>query len=54
MFGMVDGKNKKRSKHREWLGGIRQWCQETSIYKLYGTASVRGKWNTVVEKASST
>ena len=54
MFGMVEGTNKKGRPHKEWLDDIRQWCQETSIYQLYRTASVRDKWNTVVEKALST
>ena len=54
MFGMVDWTNKKGRPQREWLDDIRQLCQETSIYKVYRTASVRDKWNTVVDKASST
>ena len=54
LFGMVEGTNKKGRPHREWLDDIRQWCQETSIYKLYRAASARDKWNTVAEKALST
>ena len=54
MFGMVGGTNRKGRPHREWLDDIRLRSQETSINKLYRTASVRDKWNTVVEKASST
>ena len=50
MFGMVNGSNKKGRPQREWLDDIRQWSRETSIYKLYRAASVRGKWNTVDEK----
>ena len=46
MFGKVEGKNKKGRPHKEWLDDIRQWCQENSIYKLYGNASVGDKWNT--------
>ena len=54
MFGMVEGLNKRGGLHRKRMDDIRQWCQEASIYKLYRTASVRVKWNTVVEKESST
>ena len=50
----LDEKNREGQPHREWLDDIGQWCQETSIYKLYRTAGVRDKWNAVVEKASST
>ena len=54
MFGIVEGTNKKGRPHREWLDDVKQWCQETSIYRLYRTAQARDKWITVVEKASST
>ena len=54
MFRMVEETNKNGQPQKEWLDDIRQWCQEASIYKLYRTASVRDKWNTLVEKAVST
>ena len=31
----------RRDDHTEWLADIRQWCEETSLYKRYRTASVR-------------
>ena len=54
VFGIVDGRNEKGRPHREWMSDIKQWCQETSIYKLYRAAHVTDKWNTVDEKVSDT